>query len=473
MLAESFWEVMFDNLHQGIYVLDHAGRYIYCNRAFLQMVGGASREDILQLNAFRLVPEGQVRKSVGVAALEQKKPLTMINTVITPRGYHYRQMATATPIFDDMGAVVYVLVETTLLETLERQFQNALLVEDRDYADVYPGNAGAPGPVEVVAESPAMRALLEMARQLAQVDTTVLLTGETGTGKEVVAQYLHRHSRRARGDMVEINCAALPENLLEAELFGYEKGAFTGALNTGKPGLVEKAQGGTLFLDEVNSLPLALQGKLLRLLETRRSKRLGALEEKELDFRLICATNQDLREQMEQGNFRSDLYYRLSVVPITLPPLRERREDIVPLALHFLEQFCRQYGRTKVFAQGVLDQLQAYDWPGNVRELRNVVERLLITSTADAMEIRQAPDHLISGSIPSQNGKAQSIQQPVWHAAAPAPSEGPYSLEEYVQSCERQAIADALARCGTTYKAAECLGVNQSTIVRKKQKYGL
>lgn len=473
MLAESFWEVMFDNLHQGIYVLDHVGRYIYCNRAFLQMVGGVSREDILQLNAFRLVPEGQVRKSVGVAALEQKKPLTMINTVSTPRGYRYRQLATATPIFDDMGAVAYVLVETTLLKTLERQVQNALLVEDRDYADVYPGSAGTPGPVEVVAESPAMRALLEMARQLAQVDTTVLLTGETGTGKEVIAQYLHRHSRRARGDLVEINCAALPENLLEAELFGYEKGAFTGALNTGKPGLVEKAQGGTLFLDEVNSLPLALQGKLLRLLETRRSKRLGALEEKELDFRLICATNQDLREQMERGNFRSDLYYRLSVVPITLPPLRERRADIVPLALHFLEQFCRQYGRTKVFAQGVLDQLQAYDWPGNVRELRNVVERLLITSTADTMEIRQAPDHLISGSIPNQNSQAQPVRQSVWHAEAPAPSEGPYSLEEYVRSCERQAIADALARCGTTYKAAEYLGVNQSTIVRKKQKYGL
>lgn len=318
-----------------------------------------------------------------------------------------------------------------------------------------------------------MKELLELAGQLAQVDATVLLTGETGTGKEVLAWYLHRHSRRARRELVEINCAALPENLLEAELFGYEKGAFTGALNTGKPGLVERADGGTLFLDEVNSLPLPLQGKLLRVLETHRSKRLGALEERTLDFRLLCAANEDLKGLVDRGAFRADLYYRLSVVPLYIPPLRERREDIVPLAVHFLEGFCRQYGRTKVLTQTVFDQFLRYDWPGNVRELRNVVERLLITSTAGTIEIYQAPGNLISGGPDRTSPPEQAhTEPPDWESLwRTAPEE--FSMKSYLERCERELLADALKRCGTTYKAAEFLKTNQSTVVRKKQKYGL
>ncbi len=327
-----------------------------------------------------------------------------------------------------------------------------------------------PAPAEVVAESPAMRTLLALAGHLAQVDATVLLTGETGAGKEVLAQYLHSHSPRSDRELVEINCAALPENLLEAELFGYERGAFTGALNTGRPGLVERADGGTLFLDEINSLPLALQGKLLRLLESRRSKRLGAVTEQTLDFRLLCATNQDLKALVDAGRFRADLYYRLSVVPLNLPPLRERREDIIPLALRFLEQFGQKYGRTKVFTQGVFDQLLAYDWPGNVRELRNVVERLVITSSAGTVEIYQAPDNLISGGslTPAAVGELPlSGERPV------SMEDAEFSLSAYLEQCERAVLAQALRRFGSTYRAAKYLGVNQSTVARKKQKYGL
>ncbi len=469
MEQNSFWEVAFDNLSQGIYILDHAGNYIYCNRAFLDMVE-ADREDILQLNTFQLVPEGQVSKSVGASALEQKQQLTIINTVVTPKGLRYRQLATATPIFDNMGDVVYVLVETTRLEEMTRRYQTALLVEDSSCVDLYTGASVTPAPAEVVAESPAMRTLLALAGHLAQVDATVLLTGETGAGKDVLAQYLHSHSPRSDRELVEINCAALPENLLEAELFGYERGAFTGALNTGRPGLVERADGGTLFLDEINSLPLALQGKLLRLLESRRSKRLGAVTEQTLDFRLLCATNQDLKALVDAGRFRADLYYRLSVVPLNLPPLRERREDIIPLALRFLEQFGQKYGRTKVFTQGVFDQLLAYDWPGNVRELRNVVERLVITSSAGTVEIYQAPDNLISsGSLtPASGGELPlSGEWPV------SMEDAEFSLSAYLEQCERAVLAQALRRFGSTYRAAKYLGVNQSTVARKKQKYGL
>lgn len=470
----SFWEVLFDNIDEGVYVLDHAGNYIYCNSAFLKMVG-ASREEALKLNAFRLVPEGQVSKSVGVSCFEQKKRISIINTVVTPKNHRYRQLATATPIFDNMGDITYVLVEMVLLDTLEHRYQKALLSEGEGCVEVY-HSFPEEEPGSIIAESPRMRELLRLADQLAQVDAAVLVTGETGVGKEVVAQYLHRHSRRAGGKLVEIDCAALPENLLEAELFGYEKGAFTGALGSGKPGLVERAQGGTLFLDEVNSLPLALQGKLLRVLEARRSKRLGALEERDLDFRLVCASNQDLKALSDQGLFRSDLYYRIDVVPLHIPPLRERREDIIPLALHFLGRFCKQYGLTKVFERSVLDSLLGYDWPGNVRELKNVVERLVITSTAGTIQIRQMPEQFLSGALsdaePGPPAMPYPSTMPDWEALY---REDPkhFTLKAYLERCEKAAIAGALARCGTTYKAAELLGTNQSTVARKKQKYRL
>lgn len=459
---------IFDNMNEGVYILNSQGDYIYCNQAFVKMVNG-TREDILTLNAFRLVPEGQVSKSVAVMAFEQKKKLSIVNNVLTPKGYRYRQMATATPIFDGAGEVAYMLVETLRLDLFKRRYQQALLNEDKN--SVEPMLVENQEKVErFVAESQAMKGLVAMAEQVALVDTTILIGGETGTGKEVLANFIHAHSARRERPMVEINCAALPENLLEAELFGYEKGAFTGALNTGKPGIVEEANGGTLFLDEINSLPLALQGKLLRVLETHKSKRLGAVSEREIDFRLLAATNQDLRAAVEQGTFRADLYYRLNVVPLEIPPLRERREDIIPLALFFLDSFCQKYGRVKVFGQNVLNQMLAYDWPGNVRELRNLVERLLITSAVGAMEIGQVPENLLGeGKDPLPPPEVYAAG---WESIYQYDPES-FSLKKYMDLCEKQVIADALKRCGSSYKAAALLKTDQSTIIRKRHKHGL
>ena len=321
---------IFDNINEGIYILNRKGDYIYCNNAFLKMVG-ATREEALSLNAFQLIPEGQVSVSVAVTAFTEKKKVSVVNNVLTPKGYHYRQLATATPIFGSGGEVEYMLVETVRLDLLAKRYQQAILYEDDSTIEVpalSPERARAKE--TIIADSPAMQAILQTAAQVAQTDSTVLISGETGTGKEVLAKYIHRNSSRADAPIIEINCAALPENLLEAELFGYTKGAFTGALNTGKPGLIEAAHGGTLFLDEINSLPLALQGKFLRVLESHKSKRLGAVEEQEIDFRLLAATNQNLKEGVLAGTFRADLYYRLNVIPLELPPLRERREDIAP-----------------------------------------------------------------------------------------------------------------------------------------------
>ena len=394
-----------------------------------------------------------------------------MNNVLTPRGYHYRQLATATPIFGSGGEVEYMLVETVRLDLLAKRYQQAILYEDDSTIEVpalSPERARAKE--TIIADSPAMQAILQTAAQVAQTDSTVLISGETGTGKEVLAKYIHRNSSRADAPIIEINCAALPENLLEAELFGYTKGAFTGALNTGKPGLIEAAHGGTLFLDEINSLPLALQGKFLRVLESHKSKRLGAVEEQEIDFRLLAATNQNLKEGVLAGTFRADLYYRLNVIPLELPPLRERREDIAPLATFFLDYYCKRYSRTKVLSRRVIEQLKAYDWPGNIRELKNVVERLLVTSAAGTLEIYQDLAPLLGED--AVRSTSPEIYPADWEAFYQFDPEH-FSLKAYMEFCEKHVLADALKRCPSSYKAAALLKTDQSTIVRKRKKYGL
>lgn len=461
---------IFDNINEGIYILNRKGDYIYCNNAFLKMVG-ATREEALRLNAFQLIPEGQVSVSVAVTAFTEKKKVSVVNNVLTPKGYHYRQLATATPIFGSGGEVEYMLVETVRLDLLAKRYQQAILYEDDSTIEVPALSPERTRAKEtIIADSPAMQAILQTAAQVAQTDSTVLISGETGTGKEVLAKYIHRNSSRADAPIIEINCAALPENLLEAELFGYTKGAFTGALNTGKPGLIEAAHGGTLFLDEINSLPLALQGKFLRVLESHKSKRLGAVEEQEIDFRLLAATNQNLKEGMLAGTFRADLYYRLNVIPLELPPLRERREDIAPLATFFLDYYCKRYSRTKVLSRRVIEQLKAYDWPGNIRELKNVVERLLVTSAAGTLEIYQDLAPLLGED--AVRSTSPEIYPADWEAFYQFDPEH-FSLKAYMEFCEKHVLADALKRCPSSYKAAALLKTDQSTIVRKRKKYGL
>ena len=225
-----------------------------------------------------------------------------------------------------------------------------------------------------------------------------------------------------------------------------------------------------MFLDEINSLPLALQGKFLRVLESHKSKRLGAVEEQEIDFRLLAATNQNLKEGVLAGTFRADLYYRLNVIPLELPPLRERREDIAPLATFFLDYYCKRYSRTKVLSRRVIEQLKAYDWPGNIRELKNVVERLLVTSAAGTLEIYQDLAPLLGED--AVRSTSPEIYPADWEAFYQFDPEH-FSLKAYMEFCEKHVLADALKRCPSSYKAAALLKTDQSTIVRKRKKYGL
>jgi TyrR family helix-turn-helix protein len=294
-----------------------------------------------------------------------------------------------------------------------------------------------------------MKKVVDMAVQASQADATVLISGETGTGKEIVARIIHRSGQRKDNPFISVNCAALPESLLEAELFGYESGAFTGAHSRGKMGLFEAAQGGILFLDEVAELSESMQAKLLRAIQEKRVRRIGGTQEIELDVRLVAATNKDLRQRVEQGEFREDLFYRLNVIHISIPPLRRRREDIPLLAEHFLNTFNRKYGTRKELSRNTTEALLQYHWPGNVRELENIVERLVVFDRSSSPDTELLPDRIAAGSTFSAYS----------------------SLREIVEKAEREAILQAYEECQSTRKAAERLKISQATLSRKLRKY--
>jgi transcriptional regulator with PAS, ATPase and Fis domain len=306
----------------------------------------------------------------------------------------------------------------------------------------------------LVADSRAMQAACDLALRYAAVDSPVLLLGETGSGKGVLARLIHDASARRDGPLLEVNCGAIPAPLMEAELFGYARGAFTGADPRGKAGLVELAHGGTLFLDEIGDLPVALQVKLLRFLEDGEIWPVGGVRGKRPDVRIVAATNRDLAAMLADGGFRRDLYYRLNVLAIDIPPLRARREDIPGLVDMMLARLERKLARPVRLAPTALAALGRYPWPGNVRELWNLVERLAVTARGDTVEVDDLP---------------REVRQA---AAAPAAA-GRSALRRAVQELEATMVREALARFGTQERAAHHLGVGQATVARKARRYGL
>ena len=309
---------------------------------------------------------------------------------------------------------------------------------------------GLPG---LIAQSPAMQAVLDLVERVAPTDATVLIQGESGTGKEVIAKAVHHASPRAARPFVAVNCGAVPETLLESELFGYVRGAFTGA-GGGKLGLFEEAGGGTLFLDEIAEMPATLQVKLLRALQSGEVRRLGATQAATIDVRVLAATNGDLATRISQGSFREDLFYRLNVIQVTLPPLRDRREDIPALAEHFLARAAAKLGRTRRLSPAALERVLRYPWPGNVRELENAIERAAILSRSETVEPDDLPPHVSAGL---QLGPSPALPRQVTLAEA-----------------ERAHILTTLERFGRNHSgAAEALGIGRTTLWRKLKEYGI
>jgi PAS domain S-box-containing protein len=310
---------------------------------------------------------------------------------------------------------------------------------------------------EIIAENRIMRGILDLIARVAQVDTTVMLEGESGTGKEVLARLIHRLSARRHGPFIPVNCGAIPENLFESELFGYEKGAFTSASREGKPGLFELANNGVIFLDEIGELPPNCQVKLLKIIEDFEIMRVGGRTPVKLNVRIIAATNRNLKKMVKSGDFREDLFYRLYVVPIEIPPLRSRREDIFPLAWHFLRHYNNKFNQSKTFSPEVIQVLESYHWPGNVRELQNVIERMVIISDEEVLQ----PHHLPHNIYHRESSESSMIQV-----------RGIMTLEQARTMVEKKLLAHVLSIKKTTREAARLLGVDHSTVVRKLRKYG-
>lgn len=464
MIAQELLENALDNLPYGVYIVDAKGNYIFVNSVYVNMVK-IPKEKLLAYNVYNFKHNKEINICITEKVCELKKRIVMFQDVEIKGHEHFKQVVASNPILDINGNILCIIAICIPIENINYFYQEAMNNEIKSFVKL--PTTQSKESENIIAVSPAMRNLITLADTLAPLDTTVIILGESGTGKEVLARYIHEKSQRASKEMIVINCASLPESLLESELFGYEKGAFTGASSQGKKGLFEVANDSTLFLDEINSLPLALQGKILRAIETKTISRIGSTVTRKVNFRLITATNEDLLKMVQEKRFREDLYYRLNIVPFYLPPLCERREDILPLVDYFSKYYSNIYNRTKVFSQKTLQAILDYNWPGNIRELRNFIERSFIMIAGEIIDLSNIEPLLFIEQKPTikvSNNKLDFYEN--------FDTENK-SLDEFMDECEKKYIQYALEKYGSTYKAAEFLKTSQTMIARKKKKYNL
>ncbi|WP_338751704.1 sigma 54-interacting transcriptional regulator [Bacillus sp. FJAT-52991] len=425
--------------NEQIMVIEPSGVIMSVAGAFLQSFWkGLSKESLIGQNVNDLAQQGRLEPNIVDFCVEEKQRVSLAQH----NRYNSKILSTATPVYKK-GALQKIIVlsqDVTADEPVERRF----LGEDHP-------------PVvhkKMVYRSMVMTQLVEEMKQVAAVDSTVIITGESGVGKEVIASHIHAYSDRSTQPFVTINCGAIPENLLESELFGHEKGSFTSA-NDQKKGLFEAAHGGTIFLDEISEIPLHMQVKLLRVLQEREVVRIGGLTPIPVNVRVLAATNRNLKKMVQEQTFREDLFYRLHVVPLAIPPLRKRKDDIAPLSLYFLKEFNATYQKEKKLSREGLHLLESYQWPGNIRELQNVMERLVVTSKKEE----------ISG-----NDVFRAIWDTDGEEAGHITVKGIIPLKEAVEEMEHQLIQLAVGKYGTAAKAASVLGVSASTISRRMKK---
>jgi transcriptional regulator with PAS, ATPase and Fis domain len=412
-------------------------------------------KDLIGKSVYDLEKEGLFTPIVTPMVIKERKKITVVQTTNKRK----KLLVTGIPVFHPNGELIFIVSYShDVTELINLQHYLQVLEEDiervKSELDMLRNkHLHADG---IIANSEEMKNVIDTALRVAEVDATILLLGESGVGKSHIAKFIHNHSGRAKGPFIEVNCGAIPDALFEAELFGYESGAFTGANPKGKMGLAELASGGTLFLDEVGELSLINQVKLLKMIQEKRFFRLGGTREREADFRLIAATNRDLEAAVIEKTFREDLYFRLNVVPITIPPLRRRTEDILPLIQYFLSQFEQKYNRKRTLDEAVIHRLIYYEWKGNVRELINVIERLVVTSSSPVVTVDLLPEYI-----------NRRYDQPLFDVHENRP------LQDILDHVERQVLLKAKRTHKTTVKMAQALGISQPSVVRKLKKYGI
>lgn len=451
--AEILLEMM-EASFDGIWITDGSGRILFVNSANAKLLG-VQRSDLEGKATEELQKEGVFMTSAILDVIKERKQVSRVCQ--NPRT-NLAVLATATPIFDSNGDIQYIFNNVRDITALN-QMQDQLQEKDeiiRQQSSKLENMRIKLGVGTIIANSKPFSQVVELAQRAAAFDAaTVLILGESGTGKEVISERIVNSSPRRDKPYLQLNCSSIPDTLIESELFGYEKGAFTGADTKGRKGIFEAANGGTVFLDEIGDLPLHMQAKFLRVLQQKRIIRVGGTTPIDLDVRIIAATNRNLKQMVKEGLFREDLYYRLNVVPINIPPLRERKDDILPLAKHFLMVANRKYHTNKAIAPDAISVLESYAWPGNVRELENLIESLVITSLEDNLHGNTFAERL-----------QIAIDSNSLREGAPL-----CTLKETLENAERDAIQRALQACGSIRKAAAVLGVNPSTIVRKQQSY--
>lgn len=438
----------FELIKEGVIVLSESGTVLDMNSPFRQLTGLDSA--VYDGVDFGLVPKmGNIPTIVHKEIISKKRSANFIGVADGREMIVFANYLAASKGRDTK--IVLVMMDLTNLRdvvlkagSMENVIQEETAKNDNNHD--WSRQEG------IIATSATMKRVLTVALRVAKVDSTVLITGETGVGKEILANFIHRCSKRKNSPFIKINCSAIPENLIESELFGYEAGAFTGAKREGKTGLIEMANEGTLFLDEIGDLPLAMQVKMLRVLQEREIQRVGGVKIQKVDFRLIAATNKNLEDMVKTRQFREDLFYRLNVVPVTIPPLRERKEEIVPLTSLFLDRFNQKYRLKKKISAEVIQGFLNYDWPGNVRELENTIERLVVTSDANVI----LKENFAVGTTISGSGSDAGLY-----------------LRNSIEETERHLLLQATQQCRNTREMAVVLGISQSAVVKKMRKHGI
>ena len=447
---------LLDCIRVGIYIGDGNGKTIFMNKES-EKTGGLSREEVIGKSMAELIRMGYVEESSILKAIESRTE----ENIIQELGEGGQLYITGVPVVKNGKVELVICTERDITETINLK---ELLKEKEEIAEKYESElqyhrnrtaAHSSAVGEIISESFEMKNVKDKALRASRHGMTVLLTGESGTGKEIIANLIYEKSSRKGEAFIKVNCAAIPDNLLESEFFGYEQGSFTGASKEGKKGIFELADQGTLFLDEVGELPIQMQSKLLRALQEKEIMRIGGKETIPVDVRIIAATNRNLKDAIAAGEFREDLFYRLNIFPIDIPPLRVRKADIGKLAEYFVDKFNKDYKVNKEITDDALCILENYAWPGNVRELRNVIERIVVGFDGTHINRFQVQG-LLGGSLDEKERHKECYNG---------------TLEELMDNYEKEILTNLMAYYKKAADVARILNVNKSTISRKFKKY--
>ena len=449
---------IFESVSDGIWVCDGDGIVLDINEASAKL-SEIKKEDVIGKSMYELVDEGMYDESSVVKVLEKKQRVTIVQNI---KRIQKKVLVTATPIFNEKGDISLVVVNSrdmTLLNTMRLKLEESLQESDKLKDTLKEINLLEINRKDVVGGSEAFQSILKVALKLARIEVSnILLLGESGTGKGLLAKFVHKCSKRNNKTFIQINCAAVPENLLEAELFGYERGAFTGANEKGKVGLLELSHNGTLFLDEIGELPLLLQSKLLKYFDDNEVMRIGGVKSRKINCTIIAATNRNLESLVKQKRFRKDLFYRINTFTINIPPLRERTEDIFDLVNYYLPAYNKKFKTKKKISPAALEKLQTYPFPGNVRELKNILKKGVVLSESTYL------DNYLTNGLPL-----------IRHSRTPVTTEDSslINFRSMMMATEKEILLQALEGNTTTREIAKKLQIDHSTVVRKLKKHNL